>query len=235
MVGSSNKNAAIFDMDGVLVDTEPIYTDVNRRLLKQLGVVLSQKRFHSYVGLSSAYIWSEIRRDFGLQQPVEELVRLERDELDRHLAALDEIPVMPGVVNLIETLQALHVALGVGSSSARQLIEMMLSKTGLRPYFNTVVSAEDVAHGKPAPDIFIEVSARLGCMPACCVVVEDSLHGIRAAHSAGMQAIGFQHAHSGNPDLSEAVLVINDFSSRSIEKVVKLATTTRRCHASSVP
>ena len=231
MLGSLNKNAVIFDMDGVLVDTEPIYTDVNRRLLKRLGVVLSQKRFHSYVGLSSGYIWSEIRRDFCLRQPVEELVRRERDELDRHLTALDEIPVMPGVVRLIETLRDLHFVLGVGSSSAGQLINMVLAKTGLRPYFNAVVSAEDVTHGKPAPDIFIEVSARLGCTPGCSVVIEDSLHGIRAARSAGMQAIGFQHAHSGNPDLSEAALVVNDFSGHSIEKVVRLVTAIRRHHA----
>lgn len=228
MAGSSNKSAVIFDMDGVLVDTEPIYTDVNRRLLKRLGVVLSQKRFHSYVGLSSGYIWSEIRRDFGLRQPVEELVRLEQDELDRHLATLDEIPVMLGVVSLIETLRDLHVVLGVGSSSPGQLVDMILAKTGLRPYFNAVVSVEDVTHGKPAPDIFIEVSTRLSCMPECCVVIEDSLHGIRAARAAGMRAIGFQQAHSGNPDLSEAVIVINDFSGRSIEKVVKLATTIRK-------
>lgn len=222
MAGPLGKSAVIFDMDGVLVDTEPIYIDINRRLLKKLGVKLPLERLLSYVGLSARQIWSEIRRDFGLGQSVEELIRLEMDELDRGLGALAEIPVMPGVITLIETLRGLNHILGVGSSSPRRLIDMILTKTQLRSYFEAVVSAEEVVHGKPAPDIFITVAARLSSNPASCAVVEDSPHGIRAARSAGMQAIGFQHTHSGNPDLSEADLVINDFSNRSIRKVVKL-------------
>jgi len=231
MTGRSNKSAVIFDMDGVLVDTEPIYTDINRRLLKSLGVRLSLERLLSYVGLSAMHIWSEIRRDFGLRQSVEELIQLEMYELDRELGTLAEIPVMPGVLTLIETLQDVNLILGVGSSSPRRLIDMILAKTKLRPCFNAVVSAEEVAHGKPAPDIFIAVAERLGCVPASCVVVEDSPHGIRAARSAGMGAIGFQHTHSGNPDLSEADLIINDFSGRSIGKVVKLVAALRECCA----
>lgn len=218
-------------MDGVLVDTEPIYTDVNHRLLKRLGIVLPLERLLSYVGLSARHIWSEIRRDFGLRQSVEDLIQLERHALDRELVALDEIPVMPGVVTLIETLLDLNLNLGVGSSSPKRLIDRLLAKTGLRPYFKAVVSAEEVTHGKPAPDIFIAVSERLGCVPASCTVVEDSPHGIRAAQLAGMKAVGFQHTHSGNPDLSKADLIINDFSSGSIGKVVTLATTLRKHYA----
>jgi HAD superfamily hydrolase (TIGR01509 family) len=211
-------------MDGVLVDTEPIYTDINHRLLKRLGVELPLEQLLTYVGLSARRIWSEIRRDFGLRQSVEDLIQLERHELDRELVALTEIPVVPGVITLIETLIDLTLQLGVGSSSPKWLIDRILAKTKLRPYFNAVVSAEEVTHGKPAPDIFIAVSERLGCVPACCTVVEDSPHGIRAARLAGMRAIGFQHIHSGNPDLSGANLIVTDFSKLSIEKVVTLAT-----------
>lgn len=103
------------------------------------------------------------------------------------------------------------------------MIDLILAKTNLRQYFDAVISAEDVANGKPAPDIFIGVAAKLGCAPTVCVVVEDSPHGIRAAVAAGMKVIGFQNINSGNQDLSEADLLINDFSDANIMKVVRLA------------
>lgn len=218
-----NRGAVIFDMDGVLVNTEPVYIDISRRLLKRLGIQMPLERLHSYVGIPAERIWSEIKQDFGLQESVKDLLQLEKEEQLRELAALDPVPIVGGVIRLVEELKNLGFYLGIGSSSSRSVIDLILAKTGLRQHFIAVVSAEEVEHGKPAPDIFLAVADRLGCVPSACVVVEDSPHGISAAKAAEMTAIGFENISSGNQDLFEADLIIKDFTDESIIKMINLA------------
>jgi HAD superfamily hydrolase (TIGR01509 family) len=217
------RSAVIFDMDGVLVDTEPVYIDISRRLLKRLGIQMPEERLHSYVGIPAERIWAEIRQDFGLQESVKDLLQVEKEEQLRELDALDRVPVVNGIMCLVAKLKNLGFYLGIGSSSSKSVIDLILAKTGLRQHFNAVVSAEEVEHGKPAPDIFIAVADRLGCIPSACLVVEDSPHGIRAAKTAGMKAVGFENISSGNQDLFEADLIIKDLTDESIIKVVDLA------------
>jgi len=214
--------AVIFDMDGVLADTEPIYMGITRDLSASLGVTLSSEQLFSYVGISASRMWSEIQSRFQIQQPLSELIRLEKDCQLQVLGALNQIPEIPGVRPLLEELDQMGTPMAVASSSSREIVELILSKLAIRDFFTATVSGKDVSQGKPAPDIFLKAAAALGVEPGKCVVVEDSPPGVAGAKRAGMVCIGFANANSGKLDLTGADLILNDFSPQSRLKVKEL-------------
>ena len=216
------KRAIIFDMDGVLVDTEPLYMDINQRLLKQLGVDFSMERHFSFVGIPEEPMWTEIKQDFNLPQPVETLIKMKNEALFQCLGSLDSLSPMDGVKHFLNTLKKHEIILGLASSSSYDVVEIILRKTMLRPYFRFVISGGEVARGKPAPDIFIAAANGLECAVCECLVIEDSSPGIKGAKAAGMTAVGFENPNSGTQDLSQADLIITDFSTKNIRKVIDL-------------
>lgn len=209
--------AAIFDMDGVLADTEPVYLGILRDLFAQYGVSVSESRLETYVGVSSEFMWSEIRREFEVHLSVAELVRIEREEQERRLKDMTSLPPLAGAEELIVAFKKAGARLGVASSSSRSVVGLVLGRTGLVSYFDAVVSGEDVARSKPAPDIFLAAAARLEVAPAYCVAIEDSAHGVRAAKAAGMKVIGYVNPNSGRQDLSAADWVVTALSARVVE------------------
>jgi HAD superfamily hydrolase (TIGR01509 family) len=214
--------AVIFDMDGVLVETEPIYVQICQDLFRKFGAEISRERLLSYVGIPAHRMWSELGDDFGLKYSVDEMIRREKTEQHDRFFEMNAIPMVSGVADFIEKLQRSDIAMGVASSSSRDIIRILLTKTGLSAYFKTIISGEDVEQGKPAPDIFLKACAGLNRKPADCVVIEDSPHGIRGAKRAGMKAVGFANPNSGSHDLSRADLVIDGFSLENIKKIIKL-------------
>lgn len=214
--------AVIFDMDGVLADTEPIYMEINRDLLSELGITLPFERLLPYVGIPARQMWSDLRTRFGLQQPLTELLRLEKDRQVQHLRGMNQIPEIPGVRELLEELRQMGIPMAVASSSSREIVELILSKATIRFFFTAVVSGQDVSQGKPAPDIFLKAAEALEVEPRNCVVIEDSPPGVGGAKNAGMLCVGFANAHSGNLDLSGADLILQDFSHDSRMKLKRL-------------
>jgi HAD superfamily hydrolase (TIGR01509 family) len=216
--------AVIFDMDGVLADTEPIYMGINRDLLSMLGVSLPSEQLLPYVGISAKRMWTELRSRFELQQPLSELIRLEKDRQVQHLRGMKQIPEFPGVTQLLEELRQMGMAMAVASSSSREIVELILSKVAIRHFFTATVSGEDVSQGKPAPDIFLRAAERLEVESQECVVIEDSPPGVEGAKNAGMLCVGFANTHSGKLDLTGADLILYDFSPESRQKVKRLIT-----------
>ena len=214
--------AVIFDMDGVLADTEPIYMEITRALLSEMGVPLPSHRLFSYVGIPARQMWSELRSRFQIQQPLSELIRLEKDRQLQVLGALNQIPEIFGVRPLLEELDQMGTRMAVASSSSREIVELILSKLAIRHFFTATVSGKDVSQGKPAPDIFLKTAAALGIEPGKCVVIEDSPPGVAGAKRAGMVCIGFANANSGKLDLTGADLILDDFSPQSRLKVKEL-------------
>jgi HAD superfamily hydrolase (TIGR01509 family) len=212
----------IFDMDGVLVDTEPIYIDINRHLFKELGVEMSEERIMSYVGVPAKRMWAEIRRDFLLPESLDELIQAERSEQWQRMSAMTLLPPTDGVVPFLKQLMNAGIRRAIASSTALDLVQLIISKALIGRYFEVVISSDAVKEGKPAPDIFLCAASELGCAPSECVVVEDSPHGIRGAKRAGMKTVGFANQLSSNLDLSEADMVITDFATASVVKIMEL-------------
>ena len=193
MSAAEQIEAVVFDMDGVLVDTEHLWDEVREALTEEWGGRHTPEAQEAMMGMSSPE-WSRYLHEVvGLHEPPEvinaEVVRrmLERYEMD--------LPVVPGAVEAVRRLAGEGYRLAVASSSNRELIDAVLRRLELTSVFDVTVSSEEVARGKPAPDVYLETARRLSVEPARCAAIEDSGSGIRAAHAAGMRVIAYPNRH----------------------------------------
>jgi HAD superfamily hydrolase (TIGR01509 family) len=178
--------AVVFDLDGVIVDSEHVWDEVRQQLAEERGGRWHDRASRDMMGMSSPE-WSRYMHEvIGLAEPPEEI----NAEVVRRLEALyrEEIPLLPGAVEAVQSLAA-RWPLGLASSSNRELIDLVLETSGLARSFKATVSSEEVPRGKPAPDVYVEAARRLGVEPAHCAAVEDSENGIQSAKSAGMRVI----------------------------------------------
>jgi len=215
--------AVIFDMDGVLVDTEPMYVEVTWRVLKQHGATEERAGLYRYVGISAPKMWAELKSMHALSPSVAELVAEERHAQHTAINNVGSLKPMPGIPELLCQLRDGGVKIALASSSSGTLITSVLFSIGLTDFFPIVVSGEDVENGKPAPDIFLKAAALLDCSPASCVVVEDSPHGLAGACAAGMIGIGYRNAGSGNQCLEGADVAIDAFGSSERDCILDMA------------
>ena len=184
--------AVVFDMDGVIVDSEQVWDDVREQLARERGGRWHDRAQADMMGMSSPE-WSAYMHDeIGLSETPEEInAEVVRRMLERYR---DRLPLIPGAVDAVRRL-APEFRLAVASSSNRPLIETVLEQAGIADLFERVVSSEEVAGGKPAPDVYLEAAKRLGVEPGRAAAIEDSSNGIRAAHAAGMRVIALPNAH----------------------------------------
>lgn len=215
------KPLVIFDMDGVLVDSEPVHLRLEREIFARLSLPVSEDEHHSYVGMSPRSMWAAIKARHGLQQEVETLAAAEAAIKVREIARLPP-PAIDGVPQLLRTLRENGYELAIASSSPHALIEALTAKLGLRQYFSQTLSGEEVANGKPHPDLFLKAAETCARIPAQCLVIEDSSNGIRAALAAGMKCIGYLNRNSGSQDLSYATLVIENYGEASTRQILEL-------------
>lgn len=203
--------AIIFDMDGVLVDSEPIHTEIEKRqfILNKLSV--SDEEHQSYKGISSEMMWSIIAKNHRVEVPVVALIEQNRVESIRYFSELEEIPVIPGLIPLLEKIQQKKYALGVASSSFPEIIELILTRTGLKKYFQAIVSTEEAGKSKPNPDVFLLAAQKLGVNPKNCLVVEDSFNGIAAAHAAYMSCVAYQGPDADPRLQKEADAIVKNY------------------------
>lgn len=203
--------AVIFDMDGVLVDSEPLHYEVNRiTMQEQFGVDLDYEYYKQYIGSTVTYMWSKIIRDFSIEgYSAAELFNLS-EVIKERLVSEKGYPEVEGAVSFVKSI-APKYKLAVASSSALPNIERNVKQLGIIDDFDVLVSGINVANPKPAPDIFLKAAAELGVKPEECIVVEDSCNGTRAARAAGMACIGYINPGSGEQDLSAADYLFEAF------------------------
>lgn len=204
--------AIIFDMDGTLVDTEPFNTEIERLQFKQNNIDVTEEEHGKYLGTASVAMWTEIAERYKLQKSVNQLVDENNSASFAFFSALNEIPVMPGLVDLLEKIRNKNLPMAVASSSTPEMIDLILTKTNLKQYFKVIVSTQDVGKSKPSPDVFIKTAEILGVAPFKCLVIEDSKNGIAAAQNAGMTCIAYQSPNSDAHSHKEADAVIRSFS-----------------------
>jgi HAD superfamily hydrolase (TIGR01509 family) len=178
--------AVVFDLDGVIVDSEHVWDEARQRLAEERGGRWHDQASRDMMGMSSVE-WSRYMHDvIGLAESPEEI----NAEVVRRLVAVyrDELPLLDGAVEAVEALGR-RWPLGLASSSNRELIDLVLRVSGLDQRFAATVSSEEVPRGKPAPDVYLEAARRLGAAAERCAAVEDSENGIRSAKAAGMRVV----------------------------------------------
>ncbi|MFD4475726.1 HAD family hydrolase [Streptomyces sp. NPDC058471] len=200
--------SVIFDLDGTLVDSEPNYYAASRELLAEHGIEYTWADNEQYVGIGTQETLATWKDRYGIGVPVADLLT----ELDRRYLTLAraDTHVFPEMRKFVERLHGAGVPMAVASGSSRAAIEAILSGTGLDALLTTAVSADEVTHGKPAPDVFLAAAALLGAEPADCVVLEDAAPGATAAHAAGMRCIAIPYvaAHADEPAFASAGLLL---------------------------
>jgi len=204
--------AIIFDMDGTLVDTEPFNTEIERRQFSLNNLKISDEEHQKYLGVASDAMWREITFNHQTALSVDELIDQNHTESLRYFSELEQIPVMPHLVDLLEKLQGKNFEMAVASSSTPEIIDLILTKTDLKKYFRVIVSAQEAGKSKPEPDVFLLAAKKLGIDPANCLVVEDSPNGIKSAKAAGMICVAYEGPGANSLKLQEADSIIQDYS-----------------------
>jgi len=206
-------DAVVFDMDGVLLQSEEVWDEVREEYVRERGGRYDAEIQRAMMGMSSPE-WSRYLHDHaGMPDEPEEInAEVVRRMLARYRV---QLPLIPGAVEAVERLAA-HYPLGLASSSNRELIDTALDVSGLAPFFSATVSSEEVAHGKPAPDVYLEAARRLGVDPSRCCAVEDSHGGIRSAKTAGMRVVAIPNP-TYPPDAE--TLALADVTVRSLDEL----------------
>jgi HAD superfamily hydrolase (TIGR01509 family) len=211
MITLPDFDAFIFDMDGVLIDSENFYSEMERENFRKLGLDIPHEEHITYQGTATDEMWKKIKERHPLPYSVDELVEMTNDLTIPVFRSMERIDPMPGVEELINRLFHKNIPLAVASSSFPEAIRIILEKTGLKKYFRVVVNSRMTGKSKPAPDIFLLAARELGIDPGKCIVIEDSTNGITAARSAGMFCIAFNGPGSEHQDQTGADLIIKNF------------------------
>lgn len=202
--------AVIFDMDGVLVDSEPLHKRASDETLARYGAALPPDYGRNFIGSTILHMFQVMAADLGLTATAEELTEVYGEILEE-LVRREGYEPIPGTKQFIEDLRRNGCLLAVASSSTPREIEENTEACGIRALFDELVSGTLYPHPKPAPDVFLGAAGRLGVEPCECLVVEDAMNGVAAAKAAGMACIGFRNPNSGNQDLSQADLLLLGF------------------------
>jgi beta-phosphoglucomutase len=204
--------AIIFEMDGVLVNTEPHHVLVERKIFAGLNLNITEKEHSTFMGVANEVMWMELIRKYNLPYNAKLLVDRNREAIINCFSELKDIELMPGVLDVLENLFYKRIPLAVASSSNAETLEIVLSRTGLSKYFFCKVNCGLVERSKPEPDIFLYTAALLSVKPEECMVIEDSENGIKAAKAAGMFCVAYAGKSSGTQDQSLADVIIYHFS-----------------------
>jgi HAD superfamily hydrolase (TIGR01509 family) len=214
------KKLIIFDMDGVLLDSEKIYMDMNQIFFKKLGADISIAEHQTFVGISATKMWTHIKHKFNLSQSVDELKELEKELKHKTLKETSLIPTS-GVIDFLEFLRQKGHTITIASSGLKKNVDLILQKLGIEKYFDLVVNGEQVLNGKPEPDIFLKVAEYYNLLPKDCIVIEDSTNGVLAAKAANMFCIGYYNPNSGKQDLTKADEIIDNFKDQKLFDIIE--------------
>ncbi len=212
--------AVIFDMDGVIVNSEKHHADLENRIFKELGLEISKEEHESFVGTGSYYMWGTLKEKYSIPFKVEELIKKNRDEFLEYVSKEGMIVPINGVENILKFIKDKGLKTAVASSSPLNFIEKVMDTIEVRDYFEELVTGDYVKRSKPEPDIFLYAAEKLGVKPEECIVIEDSRNGVIAAKKANMKAIGYKDENSRGQNLDKADIVIKSFNDNEIRDFI---------------
>lgn len=209
-------------MDGVIIDSEPIYFQIQKQVFDKLGFYVSDEEYNTFIGLGVRTIWKRLKSFRKLSQSIEELIEFNNKMILDFFKEYQEIQTIPHFREFLNSVLKEGMKVAVASSTSKATIKVILKKLNLLKLFDVTISGEEVKNGKPAPDIFLETARRLKLPSGSCIVIEDSANGVIAAKNAKMKCVGFSNPNSGSQDLSKADRVIKCFSEIKISEFKSL-------------
>lgn len=200
--------AILFDLDGVIADSEPMWNDIDGTMLATYGIEYAGEHKHQILGTSFTVALNFYRETFGIRAPIEEML-LRRRDIAREFYA-ERIPLFAGAPQVLAALKKQNFIIGLATSSISDLVLPLLKRHDLNRFFDAITTGEEVEQGKPAPDIYLAAARKVDAEPQQCLVVEDALAGLQAGRAAGMTTVAIPDARwvdvSLFPDRAEGVL-----------------------------
>ncbi len=204
--------AVLFDMDGVIVDTEPLHRNAYYQMFNAVNIEVSEDLYASFTGQSTQNICEQLIKHFNLPLVADTLMNLKRDYFKKLFESDESLQLLDGVLDLIKDYHANDMSLVLASSASMNNINRIFDRFDLNPYFKAKISGADLKESKPHPEIFEKAAELSGHHPKHCFVIEDSTNGIEAAKSANIFCVGYNSLHSKDQDYSKADLVISHFN-----------------------
>ncbi|MGO1368855.1 MAG: HAD family hydrolase [Senegalia sp. (in: firmicutes)] len=213
--------AIIFDMDGVIVNSEPELIKIEIEYMKNLGVTITKSDLDEFVGTNSYYMFNKLKNKYNLNKTVDEIVDEVRAIYLDHIQSKENVNAIKGVINLIRELKNRGIRMVVASSSPVSWIEKTIDTLEIRDCFEELISGDFVKESKPQPDIFLYALDKLNIKNDEAIVIEDSENGVTASKRAGIKVIGYMGDESSNQDLSHADIVIKNFDEINLDELLK--------------
>ncbi|AZI67267.1 HAD family phosphatase [Kaistella daneshvariae] len=211
--------AVLFDMDGVIVDTEPLHRKAYFKMFDDLGIVVPEDLYTTFTGAATKKVCSILIEKYNLKNTVDELAAIKRKYFKYFFYHDEDFALLPGVEDLIKNYFENGIKLVLASSASMVTIDMVFEKFGLEKYFLGKISGDDLKESKPNPEIFL-LAAEIAQEPKeNCVVIEDSTNGILAAYAAGIFCVAYKSEHSVHQHYEKANLLISDFQDIETEKI----------------
>lgn len=216
---TSQVKAIIFDMDGVLLDSEPLHLKAYQLFLQNFGITFTEEDNRPFLGRKDLELATHLISQHGIEMNPLELV----DEKEKLMATLISagISPMPGVVKVLQDAESLKISCGIASSATLPTIKSIVDALHISRYFQALTSGDEVENGKPAPDVYLLAAARLGVKPNQCLVIEDSQNGVSAAKAANMHCVAIPCATTQHQDHSRADKILDTLESLNLSAWVK--------------
>ncbi len=214
-------NAVLFDLDGVIVDTEPLHRKAYYKLFKELRIEVSEELYASFTGFSTKKVCDTLVKDFRLNKPTEDLMQIKRTYFKEYFDNDPDFGMLLGVRDLIKHYHENGIKLVIASSASRNAINWVLERFSLEKYFMGKVSGAELKESKPNPEIFLKAAELANEPTANCMVIEDATNGILAAHRAKIFCAAYKSEHSILQDYSKANIVVDAFSELETQNLQK--------------
>lgn len=213
--------AVLFDMDGVIVDTEPLHRKAYFKTFNELGIEVSEDLYTSFTGASTKRVCETLINQFNLTQTYEEIAKTKRNYFKDYFYNDEEFDLIPGVKGLIEHYYESGMTLILASSATMTTINMVFEKFELDKYFSGKISGADLKESKPHPEVFLLAAEMAGEPVENSMVIEDSTNGILASHRANIFCAAYRSPHSKNQDYTLANIVVADYIELELDKISK--------------